>query len=140
AIADRTGPFSFIEIDPFFAAAGKVIEAVARRLHPEAQTPWAQFRVPELLLLTERVSRDLRRDALRTIPGVRSMKFGHALWLKQMVDRYEPIWTAGYNLWRVVRLWNPAAAIGREISRVLDDQHALVRGKRPPPPDTPDFR
>jgi uncharacterized protein len=126
AIADRTGPFSFIEIDPFFAVAGEVIEAVARRLHPEAQTPWAQFRVPELLLLTERVSRDLRRDALRTIPGVRSMKFGHVLWLKQMVDRYEPIWTAGYNLWRVVRLWNPAAAMGREISRVLDDKHAMV--------------
>src|SRR5262249_14518736 len=126
AIADRTGPFSFIEIDPFFAAAGKVIEAVARRLHPEAQTPWAQFRVPELLLLTERVSRDLRRDALRTIPGVMSMKFGHVLWLKQMVDRYEPIWTAGYNPWRVVRLWNPAAAMGREISRVLDDKHAMV--------------
>ena len=129
AMADAAAPFSLTEIaeiDPLLATARPVIEAVARRLHPEAQTPWAQFTVPEVLLVTERVSRDLRREALRAIPGVRVLKLGHVLWLQAKVERYGPMWTAGYNLWRVFRLWNPAAAVGREISRVLDDKYATV--------------
>jgi predicted GTPase len=129
AIADAAAPFSLteiMEIESLRATASRVIEAVATRLHPEAQTPWAQFTVPELLLLTERVSRDLRREALRTIPGIRVMKLGHVLWLQEKVERYGPMWTVGYNLWRVVRLWNPAGAMGREISRVFDDKFATV--------------
>ncbi len=129
AIADAAAPFSLteiMEIESLRATASRVIEAVAARLHPEAQTPWAQFTAPELLLLTERVSRDLRREALRTIPGIRVMKLGHVLWLQEKVERYGPMWTVGYNLWRVVRLWNPAAAMGREISRVFDDKFATV--------------
>jgi uncharacterized protein len=126
AIADATAPFSFAEIDPLLATARRVVEAVAARLHPEAESPWAQFTVPDILLLAERVSRDLRREALRTIPGVRIMKVGHILWLRQKVDRYGPMWTVGYNLWRLVRLWNPVAAVGREVSRVFDDKVATV--------------
>jgi hypothetical protein len=62
AIADTTAPFSVTEIDPLVASARQIIEAVAGRLHPESPSPWAQFSVPEILLLTERVSRDLRRE------------------------------------------------------------------------------
>jgi hypothetical protein len=93
AIADAAAPFSLteiMEIESLRAKASRVIEAVAARLHPEAQTPWAQFTVPELLLLTERVSRDLRREALRTIPGIRVVKLGHVLWLQEKVER---LWT-----------------------------------------------
>src|SRR5262245_29700094 len=82
-IADATAPFSLMEIteiSPLLATVQQVIEAVARRLHPKTQTPWAQFTIPEILLLTERVSRDLRREVLRTIPGIRITKFGHVLW------------------------------------------------------------
>ena len=46
------------------------VEVVARRFHPEARTAWAQFSLPEFLLLTERLCRDVRREALRHIPGV----------------------------------------------------------------------
>jgi predicted GTPase len=133
AIADATPPFSLMEItdvDSLFATGRRVIEAVARRLHPETRAPWAQFSIPDALLLTERVSRDLRREALRTIPGIRIMRFGHVLWLKEAVDRYGPVWTVGYNLWRVARLlWNPAAAVGREISRAFDDTSANILGE-----------
>ena len=38
ALADATTPFSFTEIDPFFASARATVEAVARRFHPEAST------------------------------------------------------------------------------------------------------
>src|SRR5262249_27241746 len=92
----------------------------------ETETPWAQFTVPEVLLVVERVARDLRRDALRTIPGARTIKVGHVLWLKDKVERYASTWTVGYNIWRFMRLWNPAAAMGREISRIFDDQFATV--------------
>jgi len=126
AIADATTPFSFAEIDPLLATARRVVEAVAARLHPEAESPWAQFSVPDILLLAERVSRDLRREALRTIPGIRIMKFDHILWLRRKIDRYGPTWAVGYNLWRVARLWNPVAAAGREISRVFDDTVGTV--------------
>ena len=97
-IADGAAPFSFAEItdvNPLLGKAGQVIEAVARRLHPEAPTPWAQFTVPEVLLLTERASRELRRQALRTIPGIRMVKLGRVLWLKQRAERYGPLWTVG---------------------------------------------
>jgi uncharacterized protein len=127
AIADATAPFSFIDVDPLLAKARQVVEAVARRLHPKTEAPWAQFSLPDVLLLTERVSQDLRRDALRMIPGVRFIKLGHVIRVKQMVDRYGPIWTVGYNLWRVVRgIWNPAAAAAREISGVFDSKVATV--------------
>ena len=111
AIAEATAPFSFTEIDTLVASARQIIETVAGRLHPETHSPWAQFSVPEVLLLTERVSRDLRREALRTIPGIRIIKLGHVLWLTQKIGLYGPIWSLGYSLWRLVRLWNPATAV-----------------------------
>jgi uncharacterized protein len=126
AIADTTAPFSVTEVDPLVASARQIIEAVAGRLHPGTYSPWAQFTVPEILLLTERVSRDLRREALRTIPGIRIVKLGHVLWLKQKIGRYGPVWNVGYGLWRVVRLWNPAAAVSREISRIFEDKFGTV--------------
>jgi len=127
AIADATAPLSFIDVDPLLAKARQVVEAVAKRLHPETQTPWAQFTLPDVLLLTERVSQDLRREALRTIPGVRFIKIDHVLRVKEMVERYGPKWTVGYNLWRVVRgVWNPTSAIAREISGVFDVKVATV--------------
>jgi predicted GTPase len=127
AIADATAPLSFIDVDPLLATARQVIEAVSERLHPETQTPWAQFSLPDVLLLTERVSQDLRRVALRMIPGARIIKLGHVLRVKQMVDRHGPKWTVGYNVWRIVRgMWNPTAAAAREISGVFDNRVAAV--------------
>src|ERR1700722_544267 len=67
AIADATAPFSFLELDPLFIRARETVEAVARRLHPHARSAWSQFSFPEVLLLTERLSRDVRREALRHI-------------------------------------------------------------------------
>ena len=126
AIADTTAPFSVAEIDPLVASARQIIEAVAGRLHPETHIPWAQFNVPEILLLTERVSRNLRREALRTIPGIRIIKVGHVLWLNQKIDLYGPIWSVAYSVWRLVRLWNPAVAVSREISLIFEDKFGTV--------------
>jgi predicted GTPase len=131
AIADATAPLSFVDVDPLLATARKVVEAAARQLHQETEAPWAQFSLPDVLLLTERVSQDLRREALRMIPGIRFIKLGHVLRVKQIVDHYGPIWTVGYNLWRIIRgVWNPTSAAAREISGVFDTKLATIFSDR----------
>jgi uncharacterized protein len=60
-IADATPPFSFTAMEPLVTSARKIVEVVARRFHPETRTAWARFSFPEVLLLIERLSRDVRR-------------------------------------------------------------------------------
>ena len=91
AIASKTDPFWFTEIEPLAASARQTIEAVSRRFHPNDPTAWAKFTLPELLLLTERVSRDLRREALRSMPGARDITLSRVLWFKQQYERYGPV-------------------------------------------------
>ena len=127
AIANKTDPFWFTEIEPLAASARQTIEAVSRRFHPDDPTAWAKFTLPEILLLTERVSRDLRREALRTMPGARDIKLSHVLWVTRQWDRYGPLtqalWRWGHGAWRVARIpLNPIAAVGQEVSRIFGDK------------------
>ncbi len=85
------------------------IRSVARHYHPEAQQPELEVPLPQVLLTTERVCRDLRlltdyvplshRVTLaqwRRIPGLMKL-------------------TQAYDLWRMARLFiNPAAAVVSE--------------------------
>ena len=124
AIADATAPFTFMEIEPLFASARQTVESIARRLHPEAPTGWAQFTLPEVLLLTERLCRDVRREALQHIPGIRTLKLSHVLWLQQQNVRYgkkaQTGWRVGYGVWRLVRaVLNPIQAAGQETSNLF---------------------
>jgi len=135
ALADATTPFSFTEIDPFFASARATVEAVARRFHPEASTAWAQFSLPEVLLLTERLSRDVRREALRHIPGVRAIRLSHLLWVHTQHERYGEAahtgWRVGFGLWRIARaMLNPLQAAGQETSGMLVERTASVLSYR----------
>jgi uncharacterized protein len=135
AIADATAPFSFIEFDPLIDRARETIEAVARRFHPEAHTAWARFSLPEALLLAERLCRDVRREALRHIPGVRAMRLSHLLWVQRQHERYGEVahtgWRVGYGLWRIVRaVLNPLQAAGQETSGMFVEKTAAVLSYR----------
>ena len=135
AIADETAPLNFTEIDPLMAVARHTIETVARRLHGDAEDAWARFSLPEALLLTERLCRDLRREALRRIPGVRGVKLSHMLWLHSQHERYGRLarlgWKLGYGLWRGVRAAiNPLQAVGQEVSSVVFDRTAGILSLR----------
>jgi predicted GTPase len=135
AIADATAPFAFTEIEPLAARARDIIEVVARRFHPEAHTAWAQFSLPEFLLLAERLCRDVRREALRHIPGVRAIRLSHLLWARRQNERYGAIartgWRAGFGLWRVVRgALNPLQAVGQETSSIFVERTARVLSYR----------
>jgi predicted GTPase len=135
AIADATSPFSFTETEPLVTSARDTIEAVARRFHPQAPSAWARFSLPEVLLLAERVSRDVRREALRHVPGVRTVRLSDLLWLQQQNERYgaaaQTGWRVGYRLWRVLRAAiNPLQAAGSETSSLLVDRATSVLSYR----------
>jgi uncharacterized protein len=105
-IADTAAPLSFAELEPLLGRARETVEIVARRFHPEAHTAWAQFTLPEVLLLTERLSRDVRREALRQIPGVGLIQFSHLFWVHEQNKRYGAMartgWRMSFGLWRLV--------------------------------------
>jgi predicted GTPase len=135
AMADATAPFAFTEVEPLIARARDIIEAVARRFHPEAHAAWAQFSLPEFLLLAERLCRDVRREALRHIPGVRAIRLSHLLWVRQQNERYGAIartgWRMGFGLWRFVRgALNPLQAAGQETSSIFVEKTAKVLSYR----------
>jgi hypothetical protein len=102
AIADGTPPLSFTETAPIGALLRSTVEAVARRFHPTSGDPWAQFSLPDALLLAERLCRDIRREALRHIPGARAMRLSHLLWVHRQSGRYGMVarigWRLGYGL------------------------------------------
>src|SRR5262245_24942799 len=135
AIADETAPLSFLEIDPLLAVARQTIETVAHRFHAGAEDAWAHFSLPEAMLLGERLCRDIRREALRRIPGVRGVKLSHMLWLQTQSERYGPVahlgWKLGYGLWRGIRaVINPLQAVGQEVSGMVFDRTAGILSLR----------
>jgi predicted GTPase len=135
SIADATAPFAFTELEPLAACARNIVEVVARRFHPEAHTAWAQFNLPEVLLLTERLCRDIRRETLRHVPGVRAIRLSHLLWAHQQNERYGPVartsWRIGFGLWRIVRgMLNPLQAVGQETSSIFMENAAKVLSYR----------
>ena len=135
AIADAAAPFTFTETEPLVASARDIVEAVARRFHPQAHTAWAQFSLPEFLLLAERLCRDVRRESLHHIPGVRAIRLSHLLWVRRQNERYGALartgWRMGYGLWRMARgALNPLQAVGQETSGVFMEKTARVLSYR----------
>jgi uncharacterized protein len=133
AIADATTPFT--QTEPLVASARETIEAVARRFHPETDSAWARFSLPEILLLAERLCRDVRREALRHVPGIRSLRLSDLLWVQRQSERYgaaaQTGLRLGYSLWRVVRAaLNPLQAVGSETSNLLTERAASVLSYR----------
>jgi uncharacterized protein len=134
-MADETPPFDFTDIEQFVSRGVATIEAVARRLHPQAGTAWAQFSLPEVLLLTERLARDIRREALRHIPGVRAIRLSHLLWVHRQTEEYGPTaetgWRVGFGLWRIARMaLHPIQAAGQETSGLFFEKTATVLSYR----------
>jgi uncharacterized protein len=135
AMADTAAPFSFTEMEPILASAREIVEAVARAFHPDVRNAWARFSLPEFLLLAERLSRDVRREALLHIPAIRAMKLSHLLWVYQQNERYgeaaQTGWRLGFGLWRVIRAaLNPLQAAGQETSGVFFERTTKVLSYR----------
>jgi uncharacterized protein len=131
AIADTAAPFSFTETQSLAKSARHIIDVVARRFHPEAHSAWAQFSLPEALLLSERLCRDMRREALRHIPGIRTVRLSDLLWVQRQNERFGAGLRLGYEFWRLARAAiNPISAAGSETSRLFVDKAATVLSYR----------
>lgn len=100
------------------AAAKETIEAVARHYHPEQLDPTLEFTLPELLLLTERVSARLRLVLLEQVP------LSHRLKARSLIRAWglRPLLAASfergrklYSLVRVARAASPLHALVAEV-------------------------
>ncbi|HEX7079442.1 MAG TPA: GTPase [Gammaproteobacteria bacterium] len=100
------------------AAAQRTIEEVARHYHPGRAEPALEFTLPEVLLLTERVSARLRRVLLEHVPLSHRLKAGPLM----RAWGYRPLVVAGfehglklYALMRVGRMVSPWHALIAEL-------------------------
>jgi predicted GTPase len=134
AIADAARETDPTDQEAMLALARRTVEAVAARFHPGKDDAAARVTLPELLLLTERVARDLRGMTLRYVVGARSLRLDQLLWAKGVAERWGPAGLAvariGHGAWRVGRAFlNPQAAIVQEIARGLDgSSQSLLAG------------
>jgi len=118
ALAAGADPATLTSRDAVLDLALRTVETVARIIHPEDKDPLWRFTVPEALALSERVSRQLGPFVADNIP------LGDQLTIAQVIQIYR--WrglvdtaTQAYDLWRLVRLLNPVAAITTEARERL---------------------
>lgn len=117
-LARKTDPATITGPDKLLLLGQGAIEAVARRLHPEHADPVWHFTMPEALAIIERVSRRLRLLTVERVP------FGDRLTVAQALALYRwrgALDVAGqaYDVWRVIRLMNPATAVANEAREQL---------------------
>lgn len=118
AIALKVDPDKMTSLDSFVELGQQTLDAVARRLHPEKSDPLWQFTLPEALAIVERVSRRLGAFVVDSVP------FGDRLTVAQILAAYR--WRGmfdmaerAYDVWRIVRLVNPATAVTNEARERL---------------------
>lgn len=92
----------------------ETIQVVASRLHPERADPLLQFTVPEALAVVERASGSLRDFVVDNFPLGDRITVAQLMWLYRWRGALR-LAEKGYDLWRVVRLLNPAAAVTQEL-------------------------
>ena len=117
-IADTIDPDQLDSPQAFLDLGRRTIETVARRLHPTKSDPTLQFTTPEVLAITERVSRRLSWFVVTHLP------FGDRLTVAQLWSAYRwrgaiEVAERAYDIWRLIRLANPATAIAHETRERL---------------------
>lgn len=121
AVANKADPSHLTSWEAFLALGRKTIEAVAKSLHPEAGEPLWQFTLPEALTLVEQVSLHLKPMVVNNIP------FGDRLTVGQAIHIYRwrsaiDVAQKGYDIWRIVRMLNPATAVTQELRERLSNR------------------
>jgi predicted GTPase len=118
ALARRSNPANISTPEGLLKLGRHAVEVVARRLHPDRKDPVWQFTTPEALAIIERVSRRLRQIVVEQVP------FGDRLTVAQALALYRwrgAVETAerAYDVWRLLRLANPATAATQEMRERL---------------------
>jgi hypothetical protein len=102
----------------FIDLAHRTVNTVANRIHADKADAMWQFTMPEALAITERVSSRMNTFISDSIP------FSERLTVSQAMQIYRWRNIAGiaeqaYNVWRIVRLSNPATALTNEARERL---------------------
>ncbi len=118
AIASKVDPETLSSTEAVLALGQRTIDAVARRMHPESKDAVWQFTLPEALVISERVSSRLGQFVETQIP------LGDRLTVAQLMAVYRWRGMVGvaeraYDIWRVIRIANPATAITHEAREQL---------------------
>jgi hypothetical protein len=121
AVADKVEPSSLESWDAFYKLGLRTVEAVAKVLHPERSDPLWQFTVPEALTLIERVSLRLRPVIAQSVPLGDQLTVGQVLRIYSWRGSVD-VFQRGYDVWRIVRLLNPASAVTQELRERLNRQ------------------
>lgn len=117
-IARRVDPDRVRSLDDVLALGQRTIDAVARRMYPEKKDALWQFTLPEALAISERVSARLGVFVDTQVP------FGDRLTVAQLMSIYRWRGVVGvaeraYDVWRVIRMANPATAVTHEAREQL---------------------
>src|SRR5215510_12547024 len=113
-LAAEVSPARMTSRDAVWALGLETIEVVAKRLHPERTDPLLQFTLPEALSVLERASVNLRRFVVTSFPLGDRITVAQFMWLYRWRGALDLV-EKGYDLWRVVRLLNPVAAVTQEL-------------------------
>ena len=87
---------------------------VAQTLHPDQRDPALHFTLPEALALIEQVSKRLRPFLIKSVPLGDQITVGQAMRLYRWRSVIGMA-SKAYDLWRIIRLMNPAAAVTQEM-------------------------
>lgn len=113
-IAAHIDPDALRSRDDIFQLGWQTVEAVARQLHPGEKDPVFKFTIPEALTLVSRVTAKMRPALEKYMPLSDQVTVG------QMMKFYGwRSWATyagrAYDVWRVLRLANPAVAVTNEM-------------------------
>lgn len=132
-IAEDIDPATLTSRDAILALGTRTIDAVARAMHPGEKNPLWRFTVPEALALVERVSGELGPFVRENIPLGDRLTVGQVLAIYRWRSVLGLAETA-FDLWRIVRLLNPASAITQEmreqVTRQIYDWGRVELGRR----------
>ena len=120
-VVEEIDPKTLTNRDAVLALGTRTIDAVAHKMHPDEKNPLWKFTVPEALALVERVSGQLGPFVRDNIP------LGDRLTVGQVLAIYRwrsilGIAETAFDLWRIVRLLNPASAITQEMREQVTRQ------------------
>ncbi len=120
-VANKVEPDHLTSWEAFLGLGRETIEAVAKSIHPEVKEPVWQFTLPEALTLIEQVSLRLKPMVADSIPFGDKLTVGQAIQIYQWRSALD-LAQKGWDIWRIIRVLNPAAAVTQELRERLSRQ------------------
>ena len=117
-LSNQVRPLEIASRDDVFDLGVRAVETVARSMHPGEDHALWKFTLPEALALVERVSSQLSEFVSDNIPLGDRMTVGQFLRVYRWRSAVN-VAEQAYDLWRIIRLINPAAAATQEIREQL---------------------